>query len=449
MSVPTKNIFTDSSNDIRVLRNNLCNDFLVVFSILAIPALSASLYRYVDIGWQSVMALHIAIVMILWAITIFKNRIPYWIRAGYISVGFLSLGMSGLWNFGFVSTGVAFVVASSPIATAFFGIRTGFVFLILSISGMAIIGVLTVTGYSIKPIVDMNVYAYSFSTWMSVFLVSTVLAIGLYMTLYIFTQKLILTLNKAGKYLDELESHKKDLERIVSERTKALKHSNTDLIQFAQVAAHDMRSPLTNIGVYSDLLRERSRDNLDEESDSYLKSITDSAQHLNTMIQDLLNNSHVDSELKELEPVNINEIIETLKKQFMNEIKGNEVTLSYDSLPIVYADRVQIFRVLQNLMANAIRYRDKNRPLTINLSAERNNDKWKFCFCDNGIGIDSKNFETIFEIFKKAEGNTNSESTGIGLATCKKIIERHNGKIWVESKVGEGSSFYFLLKSID
>lgn len=449
MSVPTKNIFTDSSNDIRVLRNNICNVFLVVFSILAIPTLSASLYRYVDIGWQPVMALHIAIVVILWGITIFKNRIPYWVRAGYISVGFLSLGMSGLWNFGFVSTGVAFVVASSPIATALFGVRTGFVFLMLSISGMAIIGILTVTGYSIKPNVDMNVYAYSFSTWMSIFLVSTMLAIGLYMTLYILTHKLILALDKSRQYFDELEAHKKDLERIINERTEALKRSNTDLIRFAQIAAHDMRSPLTSIGVYSDLLREKSREKLDEESDLYLKSITDSAQHLNAMIQDLLNNSHVDSEIKDLEPVDLNEIIETLKKQFMNEIKGNEVTVSYDSLPIVYADRVQIFRVLQNLMANAIRYRDKNRPLTINLSAECNNDKWKFCFRDNGVGIDSKNFETIFEIFKKAEGNTNSESTGIGLATCKKIIERHNGKIWVESKVGEGSSVFFQLKSID
>ena len=100
-------------------------------------------------------------------------------------------------------------------------------------------------------------------------------------------------------------------------------------------------------------------------------------------------------------------------------------------------------------MANAIRYRDDNRILTINLGAERNNDKWKFCFRDNGIGIDSKNFETIFEMFKKAEGNTNSESTGIGIATCKKIIERHNGKIWVESNVEEGSSFFFQLKAID
>ena len=449
MSVSPKNIYTDSSNDIRVLRNNICNVTLVVFSFLAIPALSASIYRYVDIGWQPVMALHIGIVVILWSITIFKKRIPYWIRAGYISVGFLSLGMSGLWNFGVVSTGIAFVVASSPIATAFFGVRTGFVFLMLSISGMTIIGILTVTGYSIKPNVDMNIYAYSFSTWMSIFLVSTVLAIGLYMTLYLITQKLILSLNKSRIYLDELESHKKDLERIITERTEALKRSNTDLIRFAKIAAHDMRSPLTSIAGYSDLLREKYSKDLDEESDLYLKSITDSAQHLNAMIQDLLNNSHVDSELKELEPVDINEIIEILKKQFMNEIKDNEVTLSYDSLPIVYADRVQIFRVLQNLMANAIRYRDKNRPLTINFNAKRNNDKWKFCFRDNGIGIDSKNFETIFEIFKKAEGNTNSESTGIGLATCKKIIERHNGKIWVESKVGEGSSFFFQLKSID
>lgn len=443
------NLLIDSSNELQAIRDHICNIFLITFSILAVPVLSASLYRIVDIGWQPVMFLHIAIVLILWTITLFKNKIPYWIRAGYIASGFLLLGMSGLWNFGFVSTGIAFIVTSSPIATAFFGIRTGLVFLILSILGMAGIGVLTVTGYIIRPAVDMNVYAHSFSTWMSIFLVNTLLAIGLYMTLYLLTQKLLISLNKSTKYLDELKAHKKDLERIISERTEALKRSNADLINFAKIAAHDMRSPLTSISGYSDLLREKHRDVLDSDSESYLKSIEDSAQHLNVMIQDLLNNSHVDAELKDLEPVDLNEVIKKLEKQFLSEINKYEITFACDALPLVYADKVQIFRVLQNLMVNAIRYRNEERPLTIHLNAERNDKKWTFCFRDNGIGIDSKNFETIFEIFKKAEGNTNPESTGIGLATCKKIIERHGGKIWVESILGEGSRFYFQLKSID
>jgi signal transduction histidine kinase len=235
-----------------------------------------------------------------------------------------------------------------------------------------------------------------------------------------------------------------DLERRVQQRTEALQRSNEDLQQFAYVVSHDLKEPLRMVGSYTELLRRKYQGQLDPEADEYINFAVDGVKRMQALISDLLEYARAGEEQdKQPEPVDANEVLEGVLLNLQARIDEAGGNVTSDKLPSVVAHRVWLAQVLQNLVGNALKYRGE-RPPRVHLSAVVKPGETVFSVRDNGIGIDPKYKDQVFGIFKRLHGRE-FEGTGIGLAMCKKLVERAGGRIWVESNPGEGSTFFFTI----
>jgi signal transduction histidine kinase len=243
---------------------------------------------------------------------------------------------------------------------------------------------------------------------------------------------------------EALQKAHDELEDRVRQRTAALESSNKELEQFAYIASHDLQEPLRMVSSYMQLLERRYKDQLDERADKYIDYAVDGAARMQRMVNDLLAYSRVMTRAKALEPTECerawSEALANLRKSL--EESGAEVT--HDPLPTVRADPAQLIQLFQNLISNAIKYR-RDEQLRVHVSAAREDGRWLFSVRDNGIGIETEYTERIFVIFQRLHGKGEYSGTGIGLAVCKKIVDRHGGRIWVESECGKGSTFYFTI----
>jgi PAS domain S-box-containing protein len=260
---------------------------------------------------------------------------------------------------------------------------------------------------------------------------------------------------KAEEALKESEENLKilneELEQKVEKRTKNLKlamedlkRSNAELEQFAYVASHDLQEPLRMVASFTQLLQKRYQDKLDEDANDFINYAVDGATRMQNLISDLLMFSRVGTRGKPFKNSDMSAVLEGVIATFRQLIKETNVTLTYNPLPMILADESQMIQLLQNLISNAIKFRSEEPPC-IHISGEVKADKWIFSVSDNGIGLDSQFFDRIFIIFQRLHKKDEYDGTGIGLAICKKIIERHSGKIWVESELGKGSTFYFSI----
>jgi len=221
-----------------------------------------------------------------------------------------------------------------------------------------------------------------------------------------------------------------------------LARSNTDLQQFAYVASHDLFEPLRMVKSFLQLLREHSAGKLDKESEEFVGFALDGANRMQALIGDLLAYSRVDQRAQLMEPTDCNQVLEAALANLKVAIDESGAKISHQPLPTVRGDIVQLIQLFQNLVGNAIKFHGKEPP-RVDITVKEKDDEWVFSFRDNGIGIDPKHFERIFEIFQRLHTRTEYPGTGIGLSICKRIVERHGGRMWVESKPGEGSAFYF------
>lgn len=223
-----------------------------------------------------------------------------------------------------------------------------------------------------------------------------------------------------------------------------LERSNAELEQFAYLASHDLQEPLRMITGYTTLLAKRYKGKLDQDADDFIAYAVDGAQRMHRLIQDLLTLSRVGTRGKEFAPTDCEVVLSDTLANLQAALQDSGVTVSHDPLPKVMADSGQLVQVFQNLIGNAIKYRGTRAPL-IHISCHLRANEWLFSIKDNGIGIDPKNAERIFVMFQRLHTRPEYPGTGIGLALCKKIVERHGGKIWVESQEREGATFYFTL----
>ena len=228
------------------------------------------------------------------------------------------------------------------------------------------------------------------------------------------------------------------------EQENALRSSNRELEQFAYVASHDLQEPLRMVSSYLSLLEKRNRAVLDDKSREFVGHAVDGAERMHALINGLLAYSRVDRGEAPQEPVDasaaLNEALDYLRPKLVEA--GAEVIS--DPLPGVLGDRMQLVQLFQNLVGNAIKYRGERAP-RIHIGAEREGERWRIAIRDNGIGIDAAHHERIFEIFQRLHTRGEYPGTGIGLAICKKIVERHGGRLWVESVKDQGSTFCFTL----
>ena len=227
-----------------------------------------------------------------------------------------------------------------------------------------------------------------------------------------------------------------------------LARSNQELEQFAYVASHDLQEPLRMVRSYMQLLEKRYKDKLDEDANEFITFAIDGATRMHLLINGLLLYSRVGTKGKRFELTNCAEVLQAVLANLALAIEANGVRITYDDLPTIMADDVQLIQLFQNLIGNAIKFRGDQSP-KIHVGIKRGDSEWVFWVRDNGIGMDPQQTERIFMIFQRLHTNEEYEGTGIGLAVCKKIVERHAGRIWVESEPGKGSTFFFTIPDRD
>jgi signal transduction histidine kinase len=247
-----------------------------------------------------------------------------------------------------------------------------------------------------------------------------------------------------AKLLYRVDIERMGAEHQLKETSANLQRSNTDLQQFAYVASHDLFEPLRMVTSYLQLLEHRHHAKLDQQGREFVGFAIDGAKRMEALIQDLLEYSRVDIRGRKFEPTNCEQVLAAAISNLKVAIEESGAEISHDPLPTVMADRVQLTQLFQNLIGNAIKFRG-SRPVKVVVNVERKDGEWLFVIRDNGIGIDPKDFTRIFVIFQRLHTRQEYPGTGMGLAICKKIVERHGGRIWVESTRGEGARFYFTL----
>ncbi len=238
---------------------------------------------------------------------------------------------------------------------------------------------------------------------------------------------------------------RKKAKKEADEYALALKESNKNLEEFAFAVSHDLKEPLRMISSYVQLLEMRYKDKLDESAKEYIYFASDGAIRLNAMIDDILTYSRLGRGEMEKKWLNMVDVMKNVKKNLYFKIEESQIDIISNGLPDIYADETQITLLIQNLISNAIKYRSKDSLPFVELIAKNDEKYWTFSIKDNGIGIAQEHQEKIFQIFKRLHGREEYKGTGIGLAICKRVIQRHKGKIWVESREGEGSEFYFTI----
>jgi PAS domain S-box-containing protein len=224
-----------------------------------------------------------------------------------------------------------------------------------------------------------------------------------------------------------------------------LERSNRELEQFAYVVSHDLQEPVRTVKNWLGLLEDRYRGEMDERAERYIDHAVDGARRMQEMIRALLDLSRVGTRGQELAPTDLEVVLGRTLRSLRRVIEDADAQVTCDSLPTVMADRAQLAQVFQNLVANAIKFRREGVPPRVHVSAKRQGDEWVFSVADNGIGIDPQQTERIFEVFQRLHTDEEYPGLGMGLALCKRIVERHGGRIWVESEPGQGSMFCFTL----
>lgn len=243
-------------------------------------------------------------------------------------------------------------------------------------------------------------------------------------------------------------TERKSSESTLQEKLLELQRSNEDLEQFAYVCSHDLQEPLRVISNYTQLLAKRYQDHLDEDADEFVDFIVDATKRMQELINDLLLYSRVQTKGQAFRTTDCNETVKIAMSNLSLAIEESGATVTADHLPVVQADGSQMLQLFQNLISNAIKFRGEAAP-KIHIAARRENNFWIFSISDNGLGIDMKYAERIFIIFQRLHNRETYSGSGIGLAICKKIAERHGGKIWIESEPGQGTTFYFTIPTIE
>ena len=260
-----------------------------------------------------------------------------------------------------------------------------------------------------------------------------------------------------GAAFGRLRDLREALEQELTERKKAaqalkrtqseLERSNHDLKQFAYVASHDLQEPLRMVSSYLRLLERRYKDGLDEDAKEYIHYAVDGADRMKLLINSLLDYSKVETQGKELEVTDSELALERALTNLQHAIDENGAKVTHDSLPTLSADEGQLVQLFQNLVANAINCCKDEAP-EVHVGAVRKVGDWLFSVSDNGIGIDPRDFESIFGFFQRSHHQGDVPASGFGLAISKRIVERHGGRLWVASELGEGSTFYFTIPAM-
>jgi hypothetical protein len=230
-------------------------------------------------------------------------------------------------------------------------------------------------------------------------------------------------------------------------RTEELARSNSELEQFAYVASHDLQEPLRTVTGYCRLLESQCPDSANPKAHEYIAHAVEASQRMKTLINDLLTYSRVGRKGKSLAPLDFAAVLDQALANLSMVIEETQTVIHRGPMPRVLGDATPLLQLIQNLIDNGIKFRGSERP-QITVTAELQGEEWRFCVRDNGIGIPPEHQDRVFKIFQRLHPREKYPGTGIGLAVCKKTVEHHGGRIWVESELGQGCAFYFTLPAV-
>jgi PAS domain S-box-containing protein len=241
-------------------------------------------------------------------------------------------------------------------------------------------------------------------------------------------------------------TERRQAEELLKITLENLERSNKELEQFAYVASHDLQEPLRMVSSYTQLIERRYKDKLDQDANDFIQFAVDGANRMQKLINDLLDYSRISSKGKDYTKIDISQVLGQAISNLQQLIIDNTALITNEDLPVLIVDESQIIRVFQNLIENAIKFKNKTELPKIHISCKKQHEFYEFAVRDNGIGIEMQYHDKVFTIFQRLHSKEEYSGTGIGLSICKRIVERHGGKIWFESKENEGTTFYFTLK---
>jgi PAS domain S-box-containing protein len=248
----------------------------------------------------------------------------------------------------------------------------------------------------------------------------------------------------ASKIIRDITARKQG-EELLRATAAELARSNQDLEQFAYVASHDLQEPLRMVAGYLQLLSERYQGKLDEKADKYIAYAVDGAERMSGLIRDLLAYSRVNTRGEPLQPTSAQEALDFALRNLHSAIEGAAAVVTHDPLPVVRGDRIQLVQLFQNLIGNAVKFRSPDRPVQVCVSVRQEPAEWLFSVQDNGVGFEQQYENKLFLIFQRLHSRGQYPGTGIGLAICKRIVERHGGRIWATGTPGQGAVFSFTI----
>jgi light-regulated signal transduction histidine kinase (bacteriophytochrome) len=238
----------------------------------------------------------------------------------------------------------------------------------------------------------------------------------------------------------------KEIEKQLAEKAEGLARSNKELQQFAYVASHDLKEPLRMVTTYVQLLDHRYGVELDEEAREYIGFAVEGSRRMYALVEDLLTYSRVEKSVLPFTAVDMEQVMVTTLKDLREAVETSGATITMDHLPQIQADLQQMVQLMENLVGNAVKFHGSEPPV-VHVSASMNGKEWVFSVKDNGIGIGMQYSDKVFHMFQRLHPREMFPGTGIGLAICKKVVERHGGRIWFESMPGEGTTFFFTLST--
>ncbi len=256
-------------------------------------------------------------------------------------------------------------------------------------------------------------------------------------------------LSRSNQELEQEVATRKQAQASLTLHAAKLKRSNEELEQFAYVASHDLQEPLRIIYSYLQLIERRYQPIIDEDGKRFITATMDATERMRSLIRGLLDYSRVSTKAQPFAPVDTGEVIQEVLALLSETIAESKAVVTAEELPRIMGDRVQVLQLLQNLVSNALKFHAPGQIPEVSILAAREGGFWNFTVRDNGIGIESDYFDRIFAMFQRLHTRAQFTGTGIGLTLCRKIVERHNGRIWVESEPGNGSAFHFTLPALE